>query len=287
MSKPTIALALGGGGARGIAHIHVLEVLDELDLKPIAIAGTSIGAVIGAGYAAGMSGTDIRDYALKTFQHRKELLAKLWELRPESLKAFFTEGGLRLGEINIERVMDIFLPPDLPDDFAALKIPLAVVATDYYGQKQAILTSGRLKTAIAASAAIPAIFRPVIIDGTVLIDGGMVNPTPHDSLAGCADITIAVDVVGGSEGALGKRPGKIDVLIGSSQLLMRTIAAAKRQISPPDILIEPDVHQFRVLDFLKTETILDASIGAKDDLRRALSKLIDGSWETEARAITN
>ncbi|MGI9433921.1 MAG: patatin-like phospholipase family protein, partial [Geminicoccaceae bacterium] len=70
------------------------------------------------------------------------------------------------------------------------------------------------------------------------------------------------------------RPGKIDVLFGSSQLLMGTIAAAKRQISPPDILIEPAVDHFRVLDFLKTETILEASIKTKDDLRRALDRRI-------------
>jgi NTE family protein len=269
---PKIALALGGGGARGVAHIHVLEVFDELGIKPVALAGTSIGALMAAGYAAGMSGADIRAYVLETFHHRKELLAKLWRLRPESLSAFLTEGGLRLGDINIERVMEIFLPPDLPDNFADLKIPLAVVATDYYGQRQAILTSGLLKPAIAASAAIPALFRPVIIDGTVLIDGGITNPTPHDLLRGSADIVIAVDVIGGPEGDPGKRPSQIDVLIGSSQLLMGTIAATKREISPPDVLIEPAVSQFRVLDFLKTETILEASIEIRDELRSRLSQ---------------
>lgn len=274
MSTPSVALALGGGGARGIAHIHVFEVLDEMGLKPVAIAGASIGAVMGAGYAAGMSGAAIRNFTLETFHNRQELLTKLWQLRPESMKAFLADGGIRFGEINIERVMEIFLPPELPDDFADLTIPCAVVAADYYGQQQTVLTSGRLKPAIAASAAIPAIFRPVIIDGTVLIDGGMANPTPHDVLAGSADIVIAVDVVGGPVGEPGTRPGKIDVLFGSSQLLMGTIAAAKRQISPPDILIEPAVDHFRVLDFLKTETILEASIKTKDDLRRALDRRI-------------
>ena len=272
---PTVALALGGGGARGIAHIHVLEVLDELDIKPVALAGTSMGAVMAAGYAAGMSGTEIRDYALRTFHHRKELLAKLWKLRPESLRAFLSDGGLRLGDINIERVMEIFLPPDLPEDFNDLEIPLAVVATDYYGQQQAVLTSGCLKSAIAASAAIPALFRPVIIDGTVFVDGGMTNPTPHDILVGSADIVIASDVVGGPEGAPGERPSRMDVLIGSIQLLMGTIAATKREITPSDILIEPAVGQFRALDFLKTEAILDASVKTRDDLRQALSQRLE------------
>lgn len=277
MSAPSVALALGGGGARGIAHIHVFEVLDELGIKPVAITGTSMGAVMGAGYAAGMSGAEIRDYTLRTFHHRQALLAKLWRLRPESLTAFLADGGLRIGEINIERVMEIFLPPEVPNDFVDLKIPFSVVATDYYGQQQVVLTTGRLKAAIAASAAIPAIFRPVLIDGSVLIDGGMTNPTPHDVLVGSAEIIIAIDVIGGPEGDPGELPGKIDVLFGASQLLMRTIAATKRQISPPDIWIEPAVHRFRVLDFLKTETILDASIKTKDDLRQALDRRLGTS----------
>lgn len=272
---PTIALALGGGGARGIAHLHVLEVLDEVGIRPIAIAGSSIGAVIGAGYAAGMSGAEIRSYILEIFQHRRELLAKLWELRPENLKSFWADGGFRLGDINVERVMEIFLPPSLPEEFSDLRIPLAVVATDYYGQRQAVLSSGRLKTAVAASAAIPAVFRPVIVDGTVLIDGGIVNPTPHDILIGSADIVMAVDVVGGPEGEPGERPSRIDVLFGSTQLLMGTIADTKRQISPPDILIKPAVAAFRVMDFLKTETILEASAETRDDVRRALDECLN------------
>ncbi len=272
-----MALALGCGGARGVAHIHVLEVLDEFGIKPVALAGTSIGAVMGAGFAAGMSGAVIRDYALQTFHHRQELMAKLWQLRPSSLKAFFAEGGFRLGEVNIERVMEIFLPPGLPDDFKDLKIPFAVIATDYYGKRQAVLTTGPLKSAIAASAAIPAIFCPVIIDGTVLIDGGMVNPTPHDILADSADIIIAVDVVGGPEGQQGDKPGKVDILIGSTQLLMGTIARTKRQIAPPDILLEPAINRFRVLDFRKTEEILAESVGIKDELRFALDQRLKAS----------
>lgn len=281
LSTPTIALALGGGGARGIAHIHVLEVFDEMGIKPVALAGTSMGALVAAGYAAGMSGSEIRNYSLETFHHRKELLAKLWKLRPDNLRSFLADGGLRLGDINIERVMEIFLPPDLPDDFADLKIPLAVVATDYYGQKQAVLTNGDLKSAIAASAAIPALFRPVIIDGTIFVDGGMTNPTPHDLLVGSADIVVASDVVGGPEGEPGKRPSRMDVLIGSIQLLMGTIAATKREITPSDILIEPEVAQFRALDFLKTEAILDASVKTRDDLRRALSQRLERLTERQ------
>src|ERR1700691_976006 len=80
-STPTVAIALGGGGARGLGHIALLEALDELGVAPTAIAGTSIGAVIGAGYAAGMSGKDIRAYALGSLRNRSTLMRKLLRAR--------------------------------------------------------------------------------------------------------------------------------------------------------------------------------------------------------------
>jgi NTE family protein len=85
MAQPTIALALGAGGARGIAHIHVLEACDEMGITPIAISGASFGAIIGAGYASGLSGRQIKEYILERFQNRASLLADLWKLRPESM----------------------------------------------------------------------------------------------------------------------------------------------------------------------------------------------------------
>jgi NTE family protein len=85
MTTPRIGLALGAGGARGLAHIPVVEALDEMGLRPAEIAGSSVGAVIGAGVAAGMSGRDIRRYVLDVFGTRSELLARFWQLRPQSL----------------------------------------------------------------------------------------------------------------------------------------------------------------------------------------------------------
>ena len=85
--SPRIGLALGGGGARGLAHIPVLEALDELGLVPVVIAGTSIGAIAGACYAAGMSGRDIRDYAIARFHNRPDVFARLWQMRPKRMRA--------------------------------------------------------------------------------------------------------------------------------------------------------------------------------------------------------
>ena len=79
MTSPTLAIALGGGGARGLAHIVVLEALDELGVRPVAIAGTSIGAILGAAYAAGMTGREIREYVQVLFKNRSRIMANLIE----------------------------------------------------------------------------------------------------------------------------------------------------------------------------------------------------------------
>ncbi|MDQ0319323.1 NTE family protein [Pararhizobium capsulatum DSM 1112] len=273
-SSPSIALALGGGGARGIAHIHVIEVLDELGLRPKMIAGSSIGAIMGAAMAAGMRGTDIRSHTLTAISRRGELMNRLWRLRPASFVEA-VKGGLGLGRFNLERVLDAFLPDAIPRDFADLAIPLKIMATDYYGQSEHVCARGDLRQAIAASAAIPALFRPVKIDGRVMIDGGVYNPVPFDHLHGKADIVIGVDVVGGPEGDGKTLPSRIDSLFGSGQLMMQSIIAMKLRAHPPDIFLRPEVNRFRVLDFLRAEEVLTATAGVRDDLKRALEAAIE------------
>jgi NTE family protein len=275
MKEPTVALALGGGGARGLAHIHAIEAFDDLGLKPAAIAGTSIGAIIGAGYASGMSGAEIRDFAIERFRNRFELLADLWKLRPESVKQFLDEGGPRLGEISIERVVEVFLPSRIAQDFSQLEIPLQVIATDYYRHREHVFASGPLRPALAASAAIPAVFLPVKIGGEVYIDGGMTDPTPFDKLAGLADLIVAIDVTGGPHGRPGMLPRKVDVMYGASQLMQKSISRAKAERYQLDIWLAPDVERFRAFDFLKTNRILEASRPLREDLKRALGTALD------------
>src|SRR5262249_40684194 len=157
-------LALGGGGARGLAHIAVIEALDELNVRPVAIAGTSIGAAIGAGYAAGMSGKAMRPHGLDIAPCRGEPLSKLVGARPpgrsDLLSAPFGNPVL----LDAERFCAAFLP-DLPADFSALIIPLTVIATDLYGRCEVPFASGPLRPAIAASMAVPALVRPVESEG--------------------------------------------------------------------------------------------------------------------------
>nr|WP_316652720.1 patatin-like phospholipase family protein [uncultured Gellertiella sp.] len=278
VASPTVAIAFGGGGARGLAHIHVIEVLDELGLTPTAIAGASIGAIMGVGMAAGMSGLEIREHTLSALGNPANVMNRLWSLRPQTMKAAMS-GGFRMGQFNLQRLLPAFLPERVPALFEDLKIPLHVSATDYYGQAERVMTEGEIIRALAASAAIPALFMPVMIDGRVMIDGGIFNPVPYGHLDGLADIVIGIDVVGGPQGDGSHIPNRIDSLFGASQLMMQSNIAMRLKLKAPDIFLRPAVNRFRVLDFLKARQILDESAGIRDDLRRAL----DAAFERRAR----
>lgn len=267
----TFAVAFGGGGARGISHICVIEALNELGIRPVAIAGSSIGAIMGAAMASGMSGRDIHDYTVETVGPRGTLTNKLWSLGPASMRD--TLGGFRFGQFNLELVLKALLPPAIPDDFENLQIPLKVMATDYYGQAEVVLEEGNLATAIAASAALPGIFMPVRINGRIMIDGGVFNPIPYDHLMDLADVVIGVDVIGAPEGDGSQAPTRIDSMFGASQLMMQSAIALKLKLQPPHIFLRPPVNRYRVLDFRKAEEILQHSASVKDDLKRAVDAI--------------
>lgn len=107
----TIVLALGAGGARGLAHIHVLEAFDDLGVIPSMIAGTSIGSVIGCARCTGMSSAEIKDFILDRVSNRRRPLSDVFRTWPANLETFFEEGGLRIAELNLERILGVFLPP--------------------------------------------------------------------------------------------------------------------------------------------------------------------------------
>lgn len=270
---PTFAVAFGGGGARGLAHIHVIEALDELGIRPVSIAGSSIGAIMGAGMAAGMTGRDIHDYARSILGRRAEVASRMWNARPDTLREM-VQGGLRVSQFNVERIVKAFLPDAIPDTFAGLKIPLKVTATDYYGHHLVVFSEGDLHKALAASAAIPAVFRPVQHGERVLIDGGIYNPVPFDLVQDEADIVIAIDVVGAPEEGLRKRPNSIDLMFGATQLMMQSIIAGKLCQGQPDILLRPAVSGFRVLDFLKIDQVMGDTVAIKDELKRAVDDVL-------------
>ena len=266
-ARPRVAIALGGGGARGLAHVLALEALDELGIVPAAIAGTSIGAIIGANYAAGMTGREMRAFALRLFANRTELLRQIASRWPGSIGTLWNPFTPAL--LNGEALVEILMPETLPLDFDRLSIPFVAVATDFYAQEQVLFEKGPLLPAIAASSALPALMTPVEHEGRVLIDGGFVNPTPFDILYERADITVAIDVTGTTRTRHPKKlPNSLEVSIGAAQITLASIVKEKLKTGGPDVLVRPAVNQFAAMDFFKAAEILEAAEPAKDELKR-------------------
>jgi NTE family protein len=270
----TVALALGSGGARGLAHIAVLEALDDLSVKPAAIAGASIGALIGAAYAAGMRGKDIRHYAISLAHGRGEIRRRLMQSRAGTLSDFFAGAFSQATQMDAEKFCAQFLPEQVPADFSALKIPLIVMATDLHRRLEMPLSQGPLHPAIAASIAIPGLFRPVVIDGRVLVDGGTTNPLPFEKLAGRADVVVAVDLFGVPAGERADIPSTWECVYTTILVMGGAIVAAKLAYATPDLLIRPNVSIFRTLDFYQASAVLRAAEATKATVKKQLGALL-------------
>ena len=271
---PRIGLALGGGGARGLAHIPVLEAFDELGLRPVHVVGTSIGAIVGAAYCSGVPAADLREYVLTLFRHRGEVLARLWKLRRERFTDLLTPALGNPVQLNARKLIDLFLPDGVAKDFDDLEIPLTAVATDFYSARAVGLSSGDLRLAVAASMAIPMMFRPVVIDGRVMIDGGVTEPLPFGFVPKGVDLIAAVDVVNMPKGDAGRVPRPYESIFGATQILMQSVIAEQLEHNRPDIVIRPNINVFRVLDFLKARAIVKAAEPAKDEMKRAIEKAL-------------
>ena len=271
--KRTFALALGGGGARGFAQVPIIEALDDMGVRPVAIAGSSIGAAIGAAYAAGMSGKAIRRHIIDVAHRRSETLARLVAARAVALGDIIAAPLGNPMLLDAEKLCAAFLPAAIPDDFAALTIPLIVPTTDLFGRCELAFAAGPLRTAIAASMAVPGLVRPVAYDGRVLVDGAAVNPLPFDHLRGRADVIIAVDSLAGlaTPRAL---PDPWECLFATLQVMGHTIVAEKLKHGAPDLLIRPNVAAFRLLDFLQASAILRAAESAKAEVTERLGALL-------------
>lgn len=287
----SIGLVLGGGGARGLAHILMLEVLDELGIRPKVIVGTSIGAIFGAAYASGLSARDIRGHTEEALTRRVDFVRGLFAARVQRDGGFRQLFAARKALLNPSGLLDIVMPQGLARDFSELSIPLRIVASDYYGLEPAVISSGALIPAIAASMALPALFEPVIIDGRTLVDGGLTNPLPFDVIEGEADLTIAIDVSGVTVPSPGRpQPTALEALFAASFLFERSIVREKLKRGRPDIYIDAGMGHYHVLDFLKVREIFAAAEPAKERLRDTLVRLLerdrpadDTSKDAEAR----
>ena len=272
----TFALALGAGGARGLAHIHVAAAFEELGISPSIVSGSSIGSIIGAAMCSGMSSDELLTYVDEVLADPLGVMWDVFRMRPDSLGTFFREGGPRIGELNLERVLEGVLPEDFPRDFADLKIPLKVSATNFYGECAEVFDRGDLRFAMAASSAIPAVFLPVERDGQFFIDGNATDPCPIDIVQGHADHVLAVDVSGGPSGDPTKRPSKLDVTYASGQMMQKSIVRTAASKFPKTVLLRPPVNEYMALDFLKGREILAQTASLKEETKRAADRLLAG-----------
>ena len=270
MSAPSIGLALGGGSARGLAHIPILEVFDELGVKPKVIAGCSIGALLGAAYAAGMSARDIRERAEMLLSDRIGALRYAFgqkRINPFELLAL---RGLASLHVQGETLAGLVLPEELPKLIEDLAIPFKVIATDFDTMEEKVIERGPLVKAVAASIAIPGVILGPLYDGHAYVDGCVTNPVPFNHVREGSDIVVAVDVTGRPREANGAQRSNMELAVGSLLILFNQVASLRRMTSPPDIYIRPAIDSFSGGDFFRIREVIEQAQPAKEQLKREL-----------------
>jgi NTE family protein len=274
---PRIGLALGGGGAKGLAHILMLETLDDLGIRPYMISGTSIGAIIGALYAAGLTGKDIHGLIEQFFVDSNDAKNNLFAL-PKSVRWLdFIDPALAGGGLLDSSDFINYLGEVLPTTrFDKLEIPLKVVTAELLTGKQVIIDSGDLLPALQASMAVPGVFPPVEWKGHTLVDGGVANPLPYDLLQEDCDLVIAIDVSGSRDPVDVESLSSLGVLLQSFHTMSNNILAEKLKLRRPAIYIRPDIRNVKVLEFYKAREIFEQAQPARQQLIKALRKALRG-----------
>jgi NTE family protein len=260
MKRRTIGLALGGGGARGCAHVGVIKALAEANIPIDFIAGTSIGSFVGGVYSAG----DIK--ALEEF-----LLKIEWKDVVKYLDPVMPKRGLFEGA-KFRKIIDQLIPKS---DFKYARVPYIAVATDLLTGKEVRIKSGNIADAIRASIAIPGIFTPFKKRNQYLVDGGVINPLPVSVVRDMgADIVIAVDLNHSfmKEKPVPKNtdqskflkwvtpdwPTIIDVIENSMFVMQDEITQKNLIVNKPEILIQPTLHASSIFDFHQAKKMIDA-----------------------------
>ena len=258
---PRIGLVLGSGGARGLAHIVVLEALDRLGIRPVEIAGTSIGAILGAAYAAGMSGAELRAHVLRDYRNRAEVMTRLFQTRVGRIADLWRGGFGNPVLVDGLGILERFLPSPLPETFEGLSIPLSVVAGDYHRLDRVVFRAGPLAPAIAASMAIPGLVRPVQFGNRVLVDGGTVDPLPIRAVEREVDLILAIDVSrAAARDEAEAMPGAFEMGFRVYDLMQAALADAQMTgLTKPVRRLKAPVEGFNALDFFAAKRILAAS----------------------------
>ena len=278
-----VGLTLGGGGAKGFAHIPMLEAFDELGIKPCCITGTSIGAILGALYCSGHTASDIfamlgqliapRNSSFKDIISSRDSFKFLELIDPHFS---FRPKGLIKGE----KFLGFLYEQMQVSTFEELNIPFKAVTTDFWRKEQVVFDSGELLPAVRASMALPYIFTPVIMNGRVLVDGGLVNNVPHDLLDPSCEVRIAIDIMGNTSTPLIKVPSPVDAVFHTYQVMMDAMAQQKLQHHPVDIYVRPPLMDIDMLDFHKARSIYEQALPAKDAFKRQLDALLSEKSNT-------
>jgi len=224
-----IALVLGGGAARGFAHIGVIKALEAQGIVPSMVVGTSAGSVVGALYASGMSGFDLQKQAL---QMEEDMVAD-WTL---------PNRGVFKGE-----ALQNFINQKVKNQpIQKMPKPLGVVATDLQSGEMMLFRSGNTGMAVRASSAVPGVFQPVEISGRDYVDGGLTSPVPAQSARSMgADFVIAVDISNVSRQS--KLTGTLDVLLQTFAIMGHAIS--RHELEDADVVIRPKTAEVNSTDF--------------------------------------
>ena len=264
MSK--VGLVLSGGGARGFAHIGTIKILDELKVKPSCVSGCSMGAVIGALYCLGYSGKDIEE-KIKTLTLKN------------ILSISFTKNSKK---DKMENYLDIIFENK---NFEDLQIPLYVNAVDIKTGKEVIFNKGNLSKAVRASIAIPGIFKPVLINERILIDGGVKNNIPIKILLENEKIDKIISVNAGQNKSPGsilesvhennkiKSPNIINILMKTLLIMQSNEYMLNFSKKHSNIFIVPDLIGYSIIDFKKYEEIINKGELAARKHKKNIEKL--------------
>lgn len=277
-----IGIALGSGSARGVSHIGVLRALLEAGIKPDVVAGTSMGAAVGAFYAAGE--LDAFEEWVRSLEKRSSLLG-YFDLS-------FGGGGI----LRAQKVFDA-LTRRIPDRaIESLPIPFGAVATDLTTGQEVWLRSGSLMQALRASVAIPGLVTPAPVDGRWLVDGGLVDPVPVSLCRAMgAGAVIAVDLnttllsrppprrdVSAADAApvapdTPRMPSIVDVMASSVSIMQHRITRSRAAGDPPDLMITPRLADFGIMSF-------ERSALAIEEGRRAVARALAAAGHEEKLA---
>ncbi len=287
--RPKIGLVLSGGGAKGLAHIGVLKVLEEQGVKIDYIGGTSMGAIIGGLYASGYNASQLdsifksvdADALLQDYIPRKA--KSFYEKRNDEIYALqlpfndFKIGSpvsLSKGMYNYNLMNKLLAHVRYESDFSKLPIPFLCVATDVVSGEAVILESGNLPQSILASGAFPSLYTPVEIDDRLLIDGGVVNNYPIEEIRKKgADIIIGVDVQDGKKERSDIK-GIFDILMQIANYGM--YGGMEEKVKATDIYIKPDISNYSVITFDKGGEIIQKGIDAATEKLADIQKLGSG-----------